>query len=1220
MKIVSLHIRNLNSLIGDWSIDFSDPAYEETGFFAITGPTGAGKSTILDAICLALYGKTPRLGRISQTANAIMSTSAGDCCAEVVFSTEKGTFKSTWRQKRAYNKPDRDLQTPVRELSYADTHTLIETKSKDIGSLIEEYTGMDFDRFTRTMMLAQGSFTAFLLAPVKDRSNILEEITGTEIYSDLSKLVFERSKLEDTRISDLQEELQAMKCLSSEEVETIQGEISDLSREIDQTGSDISAIQSQIQWLTTIQTLSQELQQSQTALHRSQQESAEFEEDRNRLVSARRALMMESRYALLRTHRVEREALTTHIEEEKRETPVVREAFGLAVQKEEEGRKNLEEARFSREQDARIARDVRILIPLIHTKEEDYKKNSRRIEEQKEELRTVTEMIHRLEEEQQKTSEEIRRAEEYLRDHGNDALLYEDYNLIESLHADYIRIHDQIRKNNDILVELEEKEKASLKGIAEHQEEMNSLGESITGLSGEINDLDSGIQRLLDGISPEELNNSINSLVLRIRDLGDLQKLIRRLNEKQKQYTAKKGLILQNTQLINLAENERSPYVERESLLAEEISSLERRLYFAQRVSSTGDIRRELQDGDPCPVCGSVHHPYAEGNIPEIGTIASDLTNGRSELTKIRKDITSLTHTITTVSSQNAMHVKENEERAAEMEQDLLAIHQAASSLQLPLPDQNREDAVQIAFMLSDQEREQKKAIQKEVQSLKKDLDKSERAREEELKNLGIIREKLTVAQQEEIAVIRDIENSRKKTEEIAKDLVIKKNRLNTVLSRYGYSDGDPGIIIRELSERKRLYAEYQSSEGVLSREISRLESEITNKRERQEKGEEDLRTLQEEYWVISRELQALTERRLDLYGEKDPDIEEERLKGIESDRERHYVAATKIREENEQILKVHEGKILHLNNTMQSVIRKIAEATIDFHAALVEHGFSSEEEYLSVLLPAAIVSGLEEREKYLNDHLISSRTKAEEKQRELSRQKDLNLTAEPIGILAGKAEEKVRFLHDLQNRVFTKRQIIQDNSRQEEAVDRLKETITLRMKEQVRWGRLNRLIGSSDGTKFRSFAQGLTLSVLLNYANLHLQKLTDRYFLTTKKNSPLEIHVIDNYRAGEIRVAQNLSGGESFIVSLALALGLSAMSSRNVRVDSLFLDEGFGTLDEDSLEVALSTLAGMKQEGKLIGVISHVQSLKERIPVQIVVEKKSGGRSILSGPGCMRW
>ncbi|MDD2310733.1 MAG: SbcC/MukB-like Walker B domain-containing protein, partial [Desulfuromonadaceae bacterium] len=169
------------------------------------------------------------------------------------------------------------------------------------------------------------------------------------------------------------------------------------------------------------------------------------------------------------------------------------------------------------------------------------------------------------------------------------------------------------------------------------------------------------------------------------------------------------------------------------------------------------------------------------------------------------------------------------------------------------------------------------------------------------------------------------------------------------------------------------------------------------------------------------------------------------------------------------------------------------------------------------------------------------------------------------------------------------------------------------------RWERLHSLIGSGDGKKFRNFAQGLTFELMVAHANRQLQKMSDRYILVRDGAEPLELNVIDNYQAGEIRSTKNLSGGESFIVSLALSLGLSSMASRNVRVDSLFLDEGFGTLDEDALETALETLSGLQQDGKLIGIISHVPALKERIGTQIQVEAGSAGRSSLSGPGCRR-
>ena len=141
----------------------------------------------------------------------------------------------------------------------------------------------------------------------------------------------------------------------------------------------------------------------------------------------------------------------------------------------------------------------------------------------------------------------------------------------------------------------------------------------------------------------------------------------------------------------------------------------------------------------------------------------------------------------------------------------------------------------------------------------------------------------------------------------------------------------------------------------------------------------------------------------------------------------------------------------------------------------------------------------------------------------------------------------------------------------------------------------------------------------MIGHANQQLRRMSDRYLLTHDQHHRLQLNVIDSYQAGEMRSTRNLSGGESFIVSLALALGLSQMASRNVRVDSLFLDEGFGTLDEESLDTALDALSTVHQEGKMIGIISHVPALKDRIGTQIVVTPTSSGRSKLTGPGCGR-
>jgi exonuclease SbcC len=191
---------------------------------------------------------------------------------------------------------------------------------------------------------------------------------------------------------------------------------------------------------------------------------------------------------------------------------------------------------------------------------------------------------------------------------------------------------------------------------------------------------------------------------------------------------------------------------------------------------------------------------------------------------------------------------------------------------------------------------------------------------------------------------------------------------------------------------------------------------------------------------------------------------------------------------------------------------------------------------------------------------------------------------------------------------------VIADRLARDAANQRQVEDLAPRVEEHRRaadtWARLDELIGSADGKKFRRFAQSLTLDALLAQANFHLGELRPRYKVTRVPGFEMEMQVIDADMGDEVRTIASLSGGETFLVSLALALGLSSLAAGNVRIDSLFIDEGFGTLDKDTLEVALSVLDQLQAEGRCIGLISHVPDLAERVGYQVLVEPVGPGRS----------
>jgi exonuclease SbcC len=185
----------------------------------------------------------------------------------------------------------------------------------------------------------------------------------------------------------------------------------------------------------------------------------------------------------------------------------------------------------------------------------------------------------------------------------------------------------------------------------------------------------------------------------------------------------------------------------------------------------------------------------------------------------------------------------------------------------------------------------------------------------------------------------------------------------------------------------------------------------------------------------------------------------------------------------------------------------------------------------------------------------------------------------------------------------------LQDDAVNKQRIGDLLQAIDAQGLRVDNWAKLNEVIGSADGKKFRQIAQEYTLDALLGYANVHLGMLSMRYVLQRIPNT-LGLQVVDQDMGDEVRTVYSLSGGESFLVSLALALGLASLSSSRMQVESLFIDEGFGSLDPATLNIAMDALERLQNQGRKVGVISHVHEMTERIPVQIKVSKQQSGKS----------
>jgi len=406
--------------------------------------------------------------------------------------------------------------------------------------------------------------------------------------------------------------------------------------------------------------------------------------------------------------------------------------------------------------------------------------------------------------------------------------------------------------------------------------------------------------------------------------------------------------------------------------------------------------------------------------------------------------------------------------------------------------------------------------------------------------------------------------------------------------------------------------AEIEKQIADLDSEMKRLDAVIETQSTTLAEKRERLETLKKDHTIGSDERKA-------LYGDKNPDNEELRLNKTVSDAED---AEKKARDRHNELHQRWNTAKTHIESLKKRIDQRepeLRKLEIEFSTALAPAGFSDEVQFLEARLTAEQRDELSTKAKKLDDNQTDLKARQKDRETRLATEIAKMVTNKSLEEMEPQFKKYEDSLKDLRNIIAGLKHKLSENTAAKERIKAKQTAIEAQKKECHRWENLHELIGSADGKKYRNFAQGLTFEMMIGHANRQLQKMTDRYLLVRDDAQPLELNVDQQVAAGEIRSTKNLSGGESFIVSLSLALGLSHMASKNVRVDSLFLDEGFGTLDEEALDTALETLAGLQQDGKLIGVISHVPALKERISTQIQVTPQTGGRSQISGPGCCR-
>jgi len=936
---------------------------------------------------------------------------------------------------------------------------------------------MDFDRFTRSILLAQGGFDTFLKADAEQKSSILEQITGTGIYSDISRRVHERQRDERDKLNILNAETSGIVILEPEQEKEIQEDLAAKQKQETEFAGKSTETGKAITWLTTIEDLKKEILSLTDEAAKLKTDTEAFKPERTKLEQAVKAASLDGTYATLTSLRKQQADDQTSLRKDEATLPE--------------------------------------LETSANTQAEALKAAEQLAQKAKEELKTATPLIQKIRSIDQKIAEQTKVVSEGADVCAKEAAKIETDKLARVKEQEKRTAAQKSLEVAELYIKENARDEWLISGLAGIEEQFGNLlarQQEITQKEAELKKADTAVAdatRNLEAAAgqcsfkKQALASASKNLQLRISDLGNL------LGDKRL----------------------REYRTEKETLLRE--------MAFIKKIEELEGLRARLEDGKPCPLCGSTGHPFAEGNVPVPD--------------EIEQKIESLTKLIDTADEEEATIKK---------------LQEAETTARNNLTDSEKQET---------QAANDRKGAETTLEDLKDTLTKLQ---------ISFDELKLAITQ-----------------------------KLDSL--GYAIDFADPKSAIRNLQAKIQTWQEQVKIKTDIEKQIDAIDSDVKGLDFVIDTQVGVLREKQEKLKQLKQELADATDERTQLYGDRKPDDEEGRLQKVIADAEKTEKNAGEMNTGLQKQLTMAKTLVESLKKNIGLRAPELNKVETDFSVALTSAGFRDEKSFLEARLLHEERVALFLRAKVLDDAQTELNARRSDREGRLASEINRKVTDRALDDLEAQLREDTVSLEALRNAIAGFRLRLSENAEAKERIKEKQADIDAQKKECHRWEKLHGLIGSADGKKYRNFAQGLTFGLMVSHANRQLEKMTDRYLLIRDDRQPLELNVVDNYQAGEIRSTRNLSGGESFIVSLTLALGLSKMASRKVRVDSLFLDEGFGTLDEETLETALETLSGLHQDGKLIGIISHVPALKERISTRIAILPRSGGKSVLKGPGC---
>jgi exonuclease SbcC len=1178
VRILAIRARNLAS-IEKFELELSSGPLAETRIFAITGPTGAGKSTLLDAMCLALYDHAPRLIGSNKSTGAELEISAVDprslvrrgaseASAEVDFEADSGgKWRAIWEVWRARKRIDGRLQSQrMRLVSLGDGREHTGATKTETLEKISTLIGLGYGEFRRAVLLAQNDFASFLKAKPDERAELLEKMTGTELYAAISRNAFLRAKKEEENLRVLDGERKRISPLDEDRR-------AELSREREQLQTQRVALESELAlWARAIEW--------HQALLRTEKEVVDGERELNTSREARAAsepLAAE----LARTRLAER----------------LRPAFEGAERAAKTYAELLAAAKLALVKAERAKRERTEAEALLIAAQEASRTAAERALQLKPELEKarafdvqLAEAVRALEE----AAKEKRRAENALKKAGE-------------AHA----------KNESLAAELAlrlERLSSSVKAMAR----VETIAAQWPRWRAEI-DRYLSLETVAPKLSLEEITHlytrAIEEEAAARTETNEARRALderRRLDPPRVLFEATERLGLELSSLSRLgelavdtkaAERERAEEEKklRDSLdlhdkLSPEISALDAQFDALELAEKRDSL---LAHGAECPLCGSTEHPAAGAPVPDRTALTEEL-HGKKLLAARAKETAAL-------AKERAAHLSQQITKAAVEWNER---RRAIEMLWVDSPILGRLGSNRVAMRLPFQP--EAKTAAKDVAAAAKTLEEHRRALVE-----SISVDEAKVGALDQLRAKAEDAETRAEALKLAlraKELV---ELLRAPLS--SWTGWEEQLTTAPLKLRDQLAQEVAAWE-TLGKERAAVEEQQRKMALEREGTAAEQKTAAE---TASRAASIYAEqelrrdllvaaRKVVLKGAPAQQVEAELSRAMAEAENKLLSARTSMAASGELFAKREADRA--------SLEARAAEegSTVELQAKRLEKEMAAsgiEERTELVALLAHGPSWIDESERAIHearDAVGRAESKLAERRRKLEEHRarmpeidarDLERAAERIEVLKKKLETMIERSSRITAELAADEHARFELARLDGEIDKQRVIVD-------RWGEMNSLIGSADGKKLRTFAQGLTLDSLLLQANFHLQELRPRYRLRRLEGTDLELEVIDGDMGDEIRAISTLSGGESFLVSLALALALSSIAAHDVHIRSLFIDEGFGSLDPEAMEVALATLDRLQAEGRTIGIISHVPQIAERIGYRVHVQPIGPGRS----------